>query len=118
MSAARAFKELQSEWYDRLKADGFDDLESPGGHLRGFDHRTWRRALEDRSKREGYFERALDVLNRYEFENEQQRMIWALHVEGLPVRTIGERVQKHPATVQWTIKQLRLKVKLEGPWKR
>lgn len=109
------FKSLQAEWYERLREAGFEDHETPRGDLRDVDHRTIARAFEDRHKREAYYERVDDVLHRYQFENDTERRIWELHAEGLPVRTIGELTQKHPATVQWTIKRLRLKTKLERP---
>lgn len=112
------FKRLQADWYRVLERDGFKDHESMGGYLRGTEKRTWDRAIQDREKREAYFERAADVLHKFKFQTELEREIWELHAGGLSTRRIGAQLNTPAATVKWKIKQIRMQVRLEGHWKK
>jgi DNA-directed RNA polymerase specialized sigma24 family protein len=115
---SKEFKRLQAEWYQKLKDEDFKDHESAGGYLRGTEQRTWERALADRVEREAYYEQAAFILLEFEFQNDQERAIWALHVDGLSTHKIAKATHTPVATVKWKIKQVRLRAQLGGNWKR
>lgn len=91
---SQKFKQLQKTWYQKLKEDGFEDIEdttNDKGHLF-----TWHSAyFHSRYTPDAYaakqdYYRLADAFNsRYEFESEQQKDIWHLHAEGQSLRNIA-----------------------------
>lgn len=83
-------KQLKKQWYNKLKDDGFDDIEYAGGtmqvgHPRGI-------AIWDPFLREltlDYYGMCTDFLNEYKFKNNLERAIWEYYTNGLSHREIS-----------------------------
>lgn len=89
-------RRLQREWYARLRDDGFDDIEygREDGALkvacrenRGLDALAYESTCE-------YFSRAEEFLYRFEWQDDEQRAVWRLHVEGASLREIAKARSK------------------------
>jgi len=92
------FKKLQNEWYKKLKDSGFEDIETPGGFLKGLSSSSGKpsnkegyswgeRELYNKSKEE-YYRLAGHFLHDYKFESNIEKFIWELHSNGVSVRSI------------------------------
>lgn len=87
-------KELQNHWYQKLKENGFNDIEdtsSPREMLKSW-HSTLfihRYEKERFTARQQYFEIVTQFLHSHEFESELEREIWFLHSEGKSLREIA-----------------------------
>ncbi len=92
------FKKLQKLWYDKLKKDGFEDIEWEGEgampvdrfYPRAFDsmHSVQISAIED------YFSMARQFLLEHDFKDEREKVIWGHHSEGLSARSIEAELKK------------------------
>lgn len=88
------FKKLQNEWYQKLKDDGFEDIEdtrSPQRYLK-----TWHasyfqcRYTEDLFQiKEEYYRRRRTFLHEYPFKNKNHERIWQLHSDAISMREIA-----------------------------
>lgn len=106
------FASLKLEWYQRLKDDGFRDLESARGHLKAdVDKRTLNRAMQDKEPRETYFDLALTYLG-FLLEGTRDWNIWFLHCEGKSNRTIGRILGMPNQTVDFRIKKIKKRANL------
>lgn len=112
MAFPKDFLQLQITWYKKLREKGFDDIEYKNGDLKQVHSRTKKRALEDQAKREAYYDAAWDFYHKSTFENVREKTIWGYHCDGATVRWIAEKMQMHPATVHWNIKQIRKRAKI------
>lgn len=79
--------ELQSKWYKKLAKEGFDDAENFSYKDRPL--HAWHRnilntvtTIEVELVIEKY-DRAQDLLHRFDFKTEIHKKIWELHCEGL-----------------------------------
>lgn len=112
------FEALQKTWYDKLKANGFEDAESSERHLKFWN--TGRLANHDHhvldNARE-YYILAEHFLNDHKFDSELQKVIWEYHANGMSARDIAKILNKVKATktnrtsVWIIIKDLRAKMK-------
>lgn len=88
-------KTLQDEWYARLKAEGFNDIEdtnSPRQMLKSW-HSTLfihRFDKERFNARQQYFEMATHFLHSFKFASALERHIWELHADGKSLREIAK----------------------------
>lgn len=82
------FKTLQKMWYQRLKDDGFIDIENKEWHSRYFV--TQYSPVQFANKQE-YFRRAQIFLHEFPFKNRRDRKIWRLHSEGFTLREIAKK---------------------------
>lgn len=97
------FRKLQREWYAKLKADGFDDIERHNLHddnplMRRHKHEvqiTVERGA--RMGREEYFRRAGHWSWDRTFPDRRAAHVWRLHAVGVPYREIAKRVAVIPA---------------------
>jgi len=83
----KQFRALQKQWYQRLKAEGFKDLEYAGsftypGQYAGKLAFTYDDDPVSWESREEYYRVAGRYLHEHKFRNEKEREIFALHVEG------------------------------------
>src|ERR1017187_7854983 len=81
-------REIQNEWYRKLKAKKFDDAESMRyGEDRPL--RAWHsHAFQNVSPLEieithDYYAKASELLHYFKFESKLTRRIWELHCEGM-----------------------------------
>lgn len=102
----RQLIELTQQWYQKLKDEGFEDIEeSFQYHSRYFIQAfTERRHTSD--SRLSYHERAMSFLDLYEFESEQERDVWEMHTMGHSQREIVKRLSLSKGTVYRTILKL------------
>lgn len=86
---------LQDKWYQRLKKEGFRDVEvrdhTDTAVLKSWDSfrfqaRFTPESFEDVST---YYYRAYQFLHCYEFSNTVDEITWKLHVNGCPIRDIA-----------------------------
>jgi len=86
------FKAMEQEWYQKLKEDGFEDIEDTS--RKDMPLKTWHSIkfkLKDsktRMHKQTYYEDAKELLLTYKFKNETHKTIWSLHCEGLSSRDI------------------------------
>lgn len=91
-------KSLISHWYQKLKQDGFQDIEQQDSHQNLKDwhsfHFSERFNETTFSIRENYYQKATTFYNEYEFSTPLEKEIWKLHSEGLSLRTIANIIDK------------------------
>lgn len=106
----KQLKTLTIEWYEKLKKEGFDDIEDTRNDERRL--RSWHSLkyqdidpLVAQSIR-GYYEKAKLLLLRHAFYNEHQERVWALHAEGMTEIEIAKRVPYKKSMVHYIIGNL------------
>ncbi len=91
---------LQREWYAKLAAEGFDDVEY--GHEDGQIKVACRenRGLDalDYESTTAYFSRAAEFLERHDWATPVARDVWRMHVEGASLRDIAAA---HGRSLKW-----------------
>lgn len=96
-------KELIRFWYQRLREEGFEDIEdtdSPRQLLKEWhstkflDHADGVRS----SARQKYYEMATHFLHAHQFESEMEYTIWEMHSNGLSLRKIAKEVSSQKRT--------------------
>lgn len=88
---------LQQEWYDKLKEQGFKDIErkNQDDWLKDEVHTsTLKNAHINRISREKYFEKACEFLHRFDFDSELDKLIWEQHCDGKSIREIAKELLK------------------------
>lgn len=109
-----SFKQIQKLWYTRLEEAGFEDIEKPNGELRVEIHPHYKElAFKEREIRENYTQLAQDMLWNFDFKTESHRTIWELHVDGIPIRSIGQTLGLTRNQVWPVIKKTRTKLKVK-----
>lgn len=95
----KEFKALRDEWYQKLKKDGFEDVEQVVGnkdpnlkawhsfHFQMSEHATRYSIIQP------YYYHAEHFINEHEFEDEMQKRIWEMHTNGDPVRKIAVQLR-------------------------
>lgn len=78
---------IRDEWYQRLKNEGFLDIEKPSvdyaSELKRFNStNNFKEAQIE------YYEKAKEFLNNYNFPEESHRLLWELHSQGMTERKI------------------------------
>lgn len=118
-SGARTVAEvtrLQRQWYARLRAEGFDDIEygREDGALkvacrenRGLDALAYESTVE-------YFSRAEDFLLHFEWQDEEARGVWRLHVEGASLREIAKARAR---SLKWAFGAVNALKRVEALWR-
>ena len=98
-------KTLQREWYQRLKEDGFADIEdtnSPREMLKCWHSVKWKYVCRVKKEHvQNYYAKASALIHTHEFESEMHKKIWEYHCQGLSSRKIENLIDKS-----------------EKPWKR
>ena len=87
---------LQDVWYEKLKKDGFKDIEQRDGNLKqweshAFGGRYNHNLFNSKSK---YYQLAGQYLHENEFETEKSKKIWELHSEGFSITQISAQLKK------------------------
>lgn len=100
---------LKSEWYDYLGRAGFTDIENSHGDI--IDHKT---GLDFIAKndfhtqiqfdaKQNYYQWARSKLHDGNFQDDRDKLIWELHVEGVSSRQISPRVGLEQS---WTVRKI------------
>ncbi len=78
------FRELQDEWYEKLRETGFEDAEKSGNLRQSAAHNHWTVSALDKQQREEYYRVVYDAVhnNKNEFQSWSDRVIMHLHSEG------------------------------------
>jgi uncharacterized protein YerC len=119
MSDAKDFDALQREWYQRLKDDGFVDIENSKGELKAHGSQKDLERLRDWNT-EGirivsdYYSRAGEFLNVHAFTSLADRAVWRLHSEGIGYHKIAARLGISYSAVLRTVHRLRVVAGLGG----
>ena len=93
----KEFLTLQQEWYDKLKAEGFEDIEQPDGNLKSW-HSFYfalnhNEVTADSLKE--YFHLATQFMHDNDFKSKLEQFIWAHHIDGRSVREIALLAKKN-----------------------
>lgn len=121
---SKDFKKLQDKWYRKLKKSGFVDQEQNEKHLKqpsgiaSIYRPNGSSRLDDWLEmgitssiknhwKTQYYSRARQFLGEYKFKNRLERTIFEMHVEGIGVRAIADKIKKFKrASVHNIIKRL------------
>jgi hypothetical protein len=101
---------LQAEWAAKLRASGFQDLESKGGLLSNRGNPTAQddgkhMTTEARAEAEAYYDDAREALRTWHFRTRRDRDVWRLHVD----RLNDVDIARHLGTSQRQVRQSRLR---------
>ena len=90
----KKFEALKDKWYDKLKAEGFNDIESDENNLKEWDTSIFSRYDQNTiGAKEEYFRLAGQFLNSHKFEDAREKLIWELHAEGLSFNDIAKKLK-------------------------
>lgn len=104
---SKHLKILQQEWYDKIKQDGFKDIEKPSGRLSN----TSPKHKITISATLSYFDICQDFLNRYYFTSDLDLEIWQLHCEGFSRRQTARILKINPSKVRYRLDNLKMVLK-------
>jgi hypothetical protein len=79
----KEFKDLQKEWYDKLKPD-FKDIEDSKGNLKQHDRRTI--AFDNRDKLQDFFNKLDTYLTQNDDIPDKDREILELYTQGIHIK--------------------------------
>lgn len=98
---------LQREWAAKLKASGFDDIESgEDGMLSRSRAETGRVTHDEHVQTASYYQRAGVMLHHRRWSDLRERRIWELHSEGIGMNEIARSVKAGNTLVHATINRL------------
>lgn len=100
---SKCLENLKKEWYARIKADGFSDIEYPSGHLKKFNV-----SIHKMEEAKRYFTVATDFLNQYIFDSELDRNIWDCHAQGFSIRQTAQILKIGRNKVKYRLSKLKL----------
>lgn len=101
------YERIRKYWYDKLKEEGFVDIEYADGSLNiGHPRSTHYEDPELRQIALDYNIMAIDFLNTYVFANKLEHIVWEYHTEGFSVRDISS-----------TLAKINIKINKDKVWK-
>lgn len=113
------FKRLQAEYYAKLRAEGFKDIENVHGQL--IDHQSVADFSQRANFKAGYMEITRDyytwassMVSLGQFVTRLDHHIWELHAEGKTSREIQKVTQIEQSWVCRKIKKIRAYLKLQA----
>lgn len=112
MGKTTELQRLTEEWYAKLKASGFDDIEATGGHIMKGTFNHTRLNPERVSMISNHYRLASHFLHDHKWDDETQRHIWKLYCEGVVCRKIAQTIGIHYVKVHRLIKAI-----ARGPFK-
>ncbi len=92
---SKEFKALKKEWYDKLKENGFEDIEHLDNSLARYESYHHAERYNDDIKRDAkiyYYDKAEKFYQNYKFSSEKDKTIWKFHKEGISVRNIVKQL--------------------------
>lgn len=90
LKQGKKFEELQAKWYAKLAKEGFVDIEGGMENRPKIRTQVYRHGM-DLSQIEAkaeYYRLAEHFLIEYKFAHPIEKLVWKLHSEGVPLRTI------------------------------
>lgn len=114
------FKIIQKEWYEKLKNEGFNDIEDtshPHSPLKCWHSLRWKKLSPDKIERvRHYYDKAQALLHIYKFQTELERLIWELHSQGHSKYQIEKQISHIPKSpkresIAIIIKTIELQIK-------
>ncbi len=124
MTGQKSLKDLQTEWYDKLKAEGFIDIESKNKALiewHSFKFTSQRFQIIQASRAQ--YQKQIDDFRNHpafteacksmvkhgnsKFTELEVELIWTLHTEGETTRDIASKVQRVKSRIDDIIRGLR-----------
>lgn len=88
-------QQLQAEWYQKLKEDGFADIENDErGLKRWSSHWSTRHTIEEIQAKIAYYQMADRFLAEHPFKSELEKVIWEYHTHAISVRDIATTLEK------------------------
>lgn len=114
----KQFKKLQDEYYQKLKEDGFNDIEDAwNDKLKEYNSRAASRKLEQSPFASKIYEETLEyfrlcdqILETYHFKSIWDRCVWSLHAKGFTNREIEKYLRLdglRKSTINNIIKEIR-----------
>jgi len=100
---------LKREWYAKLRASGFQDIETGDEHdgLLKTDKRFQDGHESADAAQAEYYRLASSFLYEHRFKTPRDRRIWEAHAEGVPMREIAKRCRTYVRLVHATVNTLR-----------
>lgn len=101
-----SLKQLQTEWYARLKREtDFDDIEDSRHQdrpLKSWHNLRFKNQTNIKETTQ-YYDEAIQLFYDYPFKNTTERCIWAFHCQGCSQRQIEKMIQGFQITYkrQW-----------------
>jgi hypothetical protein len=107
----KEFKDLQSEWYDKLNREGFKDVEQDEYRMKQWDCHAFSSRYTPQYFYSGqkYFALASQFLHSYKFKNDFEKLLWEHHAQGLSIRDIHKVIpkpSKSASTIFYVIQRL------------
>jgi hypothetical protein len=98
---SKKFKALQKVWYDKLKKDGFSDIEQEDGKLKAWSSSFTALAKNTvlREAKTEYYRLVGQFLYDHEFDNALEKYVWELHAEAMGSRGIVKKLRSMGAKV-------------------
>lgn len=107
---------LQRQWYAKLKASGFEDIET-GDNNEGLlktDKRIEPERVVEYEASAEYYQRAGQFLHARDWPDDWEREIWELHAGGVGQNEIARRTHRGNTLVNETIVTLRAEMLRKG----
>lgn len=83
------YDKLRALWYEKLKEEGFKDIESMDGKIKVWSSSVSRKNPPDIwQAKAAYYRMATSFLHDYTFENAVEKTIWEYHAFGISIRDI------------------------------
>lgn len=111
---SKEFLQLRDAWYERLKKEGFKDIEIPTADGKVSEsllrqaHANLRRAY--RPGGAFYFRKASWYLHHGEFQDDTERSIWAFHCDGLSTYKIAALLKKKPNWIGSVVRRIKARL--------
>ena len=85
------YEALRALWYEKLKAEGFDDIEADDHNLKIWSTTFFKEhTLEQWQAKAAYYNMADKFLIDHKFANETERTVWTYHANAMPIRDIAK----------------------------
>jgi hypothetical protein len=93
---SKEFKQLQQNWYKKLKDDGFEDIESDEDSLKQWASSELVRTYDPIifSAKEDYYRLAGQFYHDHKFLSEMEKLIWSFHKDGIPFDRVHALIKK------------------------
>lgn len=109
-TSSLSLAELKKEWYEKLKKEGFEDIEVDEHRLKTWSTGNGSPYAESYkykplgfAAKADYYSLATHFLNENEFKTRYEEIIWTYHTEGISVRDTCKLLKKAGFERSWSI---------------